>query len=159
MIGGLELDGRDVVESAVKPLGVEPVHPAQRGKFDVVDAAPRALLADQLGLVQAVGRFGQRVVVAVADRPDRGDRPELGEPFAVADRGELAAGIGVAHQPLKRGPAAPRLRGWCATPMPAASSPRSATANVSPSSGRSPRSGRSATATTAMILLLLLRAV
>jgi len=43
MIGGLELDRRDVVESAVKPLGVEPMHPPERGEFDVVDAAPWSL--------------------------------------------------------------------------------------------------------------------
>jgi hypothetical protein len=63
MVGDLELEGRDVVEGSVKPLGVEPVHPTERGELDVVDAAPGALLADQLGLVEAVGRLGQSIVV------------------------------------------------------------------------------------------------
>ncbi len=61
MISGLELDRRDVIEGAVKPLVVEPVDPPERGELDVVDAAPRALLTDQLGLVEAVGGLGQGV--------------------------------------------------------------------------------------------------
>ncbi len=31
----LELRGRDIAEVAVETLGVVPVHPAQRGEFDV----------------------------------------------------------------------------------------------------------------------------
>lgn len=38
----LELGGRDVAERTVEAVLVEPVHPVQRGQFEVVDAAPAA---------------------------------------------------------------------------------------------------------------------
>jgi hypothetical protein len=60
MIGVLELCRWQIVEVAVQPLGVVPGHPPERGEFDGLDGAPRALLGpvDQLRLVQAVDRFG-----------------------------------------------------------------------------------------------------
>jgi hypothetical protein len=81
----------------VESLVVVPVHPPQRGELDLLDGLPRAGAggaADQLGLVVAVDALGQRVIEAVADRPDRRDRADLGEPFAVADRGELGESLG-----------------------------------------------------------------
>ena len=57
----------------------------------------------ELGLVVAVDGLGQGVVVAVADGPDRGDGADLGEPFAVADGGELRPGIAVTPQPVAAG--------------------------------------------------------
>jgi len=104
-IPGFVLDRRDVAERAVEPRGVEPGDPPERGQLDVVDGAPRALLADQLGLVERVDGLGQRVVVAVADRADRGQRAELGQPLAVPNRRELTARVGVTHEPLQRGAA------------------------------------------------------
>jgi len=50
---GFELGGWDITEFAVEAPGVEPFDPAKGGEFDVVDVAPRALPADQLGLVEA----------------------------------------------------------------------------------------------------------
>ena len=44
-------------------------------------------------------------VEAVADGADRGHRAELGETLTVANRGELAAGIGVTPQPVELGAA------------------------------------------------------
>ena len=38
---------------------------------------------DELGLVKAIDRLGQSVVVAVADAADRGFDPGLGEAFSV----------------------------------------------------------------------------
>jgi hypothetical protein len=67
-IRGFELDGRDVVESAVKPLVVEPGDPPERGQLDVVDAAPRTLLTDQLCLVERVDRLGQSVDAPMSRR-------------------------------------------------------------------------------------------
>src|SRR5206468_4795886 len=49
----------------------------------------------------------QGIVEAVADCPDRRDRADLGEPFAVADRGELRPGVAVAAQPIVVAAAAP----------------------------------------------------
>ena len=60
---------------------VEPVDPLQGGDLDVVDVAPGALGADQLGLVSADLGLGEGVVVGVADRADRGVDAGLDEPF------------------------------------------------------------------------------
>ena len=63
-VGGLELVGRGVVEVAMDPVGVEPVDPAEGGQLDVLDRAPWASVGapDQLGLVETVGRFRERVI-------------------------------------------------------------------------------------------------
>ncbi len=45
-----------------------------------------ARFADQLGLVQAINRFAQRIVIAVANAPNRGGDTRLGQTVAVADR-------------------------------------------------------------------------
>jgi putative transposase len=106
----LELGRWPVAEVAVQARGVVPVHPAQRGEFDVLDGLPWLLPggpADQLGLVVAVDRLGQGVVVGVTDRADRRDCADLGEPLAIAHRCELRPGIRVTPQPLQRGAAGP----------------------------------------------------
>ena len=86
-----------------------PVHPAEGGEFDVVDGAPGALsgASDGLGLEQRVHRFGQRVVMGVPDRADRRCGAGLVEALAVADAGELAAGVGVRNEALETRPACP----------------------------------------------------
>jgi hypothetical protein len=61
----LELDGRQIAEVAVQALSVVPVRPPERGQLDFLDRLPRTLAggaADQLGLVVAVDRLGQRIV-------------------------------------------------------------------------------------------------
>ena len=62
-VGLLELRRRGVAEVAVEALVVVPVHPAQGGQFDVVDAAPGAPggAADQFGLVEADDGLGEGV--------------------------------------------------------------------------------------------------
>ena len=102
---GFELGRWDVTEVAVEAFGVVPVHPAERRELDIGDGLPRPLTGptDELGLVEAVHRFRERVVVAVTDRPDRRDRAEFGEAFAVTDARELAAGIGVTPQSFELG--------------------------------------------------------
>ena len=49
---------------------VEPVDIVERRPFDMLHVAPGSLAVDQLGLVDAVERFGERVV-AVALGADR----------------------------------------------------------------------------------------
>jgi hypothetical protein len=49
----LVLDRRDVAAGAAEASVVEPVDVLQRREFDVVEAAPGAAAADELGLVQA----------------------------------------------------------------------------------------------------------
>ena len=47
---------------------VEPVDPFECGELDLVNVAPRPVRVDDLGLLEAVDRFGQGVVVGVAVR-------------------------------------------------------------------------------------------
>jgi hypothetical protein len=88
---GFELGRWEVADRLEEPAMVEPVDPLQGGVLDLVDALPRAVPADQLGLVQADDRFGQGVIERVAAGTDRSDGAGLGEPFGVADRQVLAA--------------------------------------------------------------------
>lgn len=74
---GLELDRRDVVQAAVQPAGVEPVHPALGGGLEVVDAPPRSLALGALGLVEPDQAFGLGIVVRITDGADRGDRSRV----------------------------------------------------------------------------------
>ena len=87
----LVLDRWDQADFAVQPSVVEPVHVLGDGDLQVVDAFPRSLVADQLGLEQRVERLGQRVVVGVAAGADRGDRAGLGQALGVANGDVLNA--------------------------------------------------------------------
>ena len=57
--GGFVLGGGSHPDGRVWPGGVEPVDPLSGGDLDGVDVLPRALVADQLGLVQGVQSLGQ----------------------------------------------------------------------------------------------------
>jgi len=89
IVRGFELGRGHVVEGSVEPDGVEPGDPGQRCELDVIDGLPGSEASDQLGLVEAVDRLGQSVVVGVADEPDGRERTELSDAFAVAQRREL----------------------------------------------------------------------
>ena len=69
---------------------VEPADPFEGGQFDGFAGWP-APAVDHLGLVQAVDRLGQGVVVAVALAADGGLDAGLGETFGVADAEVLRA--------------------------------------------------------------------
>ena len=69
-----------------------------------VDVLPRALVADQLGLVPRVERLGQSVVIGIALPPHRGDRLAIGQGSPVANRPVLHAAVGVVHQARQVGP-------------------------------------------------------
>ena len=62
----------EVVEVVVGALGVVPVDPEQGLGLDVLDVAPGAEPADELGLVGSDRGLGQGVVVGVADAADWG---------------------------------------------------------------------------------------
>ena len=66
------LDGCEVVAVFVGAAVVEPVHPFGGGDLEVVDALPWPSRLDQLGLVKAVDRFGECVVIGQADGAGRG---------------------------------------------------------------------------------------
>jgi len=59
-----------VAELAVESAGVEPFDVGEGGELDVLDVAPRSLPADELGLMEAVHRFGEGIIEAVPDRSD-----------------------------------------------------------------------------------------
>ena len=97
VVGGFEFGWEDVADGGVEPGGVPPVHPGQGGQLDVVDGAPRPLVADEFALVEADHRFGQGVVVRVTPGPDRGDRPFGRQPFGVDD-GQVLPGFNRSSQ-------------------------------------------------------------
>jgi len=68
---------------------VEPVHPFERGVLDSVHAPPGAAPVDDLGLVETVDRFGQGIVVAIADAAHGGFKAGLGEALGIFDRDVL----------------------------------------------------------------------
>ena len=78
VIGSLQIDRWDVAAVFVEAAVVEPVDPFGGGQFDFFDGAPGLAGFDQFGLVQAVDRLGQSVVVGATDCPDRGLDSRLG---------------------------------------------------------------------------------
>src|SRR5829696_8350875 len=95
--------GRGQVPNGFKQATVVPVDPSQGGQLDRVQAAPGALTADQFDLEQANDRFSHRVVVGVANRPDRGLSASHDESFGVTNRAVLFRFKGSSQHPT--GPA------------------------------------------------------
>lgn len=94
------LERRHIPEVAVQPLRVVPVHPSQCRELEIIDRFPRPRLrwpAHQLGLVVAVHRLSESVVIAVANGPDRGRRPDLGKTLTVTNGRELTARIAIEY--------------------------------------------------------------
>ena len=89
VVGGFRLGRRDVADRLEETTVVEPVDPFEGGELDSLEAAPWASAVDDLGLEQAVDRFGESVVVAVADTADRWFDAGLGKAFSVFDRDVL----------------------------------------------------------------------
>lgn len=77
---------RDVADGLEQPLVVELVDPFEHSIFDGFEAAPWPVSVDHFGLVEAVDRLGQRVVVAVTDAAERGFDPGFGESLGIFDR-------------------------------------------------------------------------
>jgi hypothetical protein len=77
---------------------VEPVHPLKGSVLDCFEVAPRPAPVDHLGLVEAVDRLGQSVVIAVADAADRGLDPGLGQALGVLDRYVLRPAVAMMDQ-------------------------------------------------------------
>ena len=81
---------RDEADGLQKPAIVEPVHPLEGCELDGLEVAPRSASMDDLGLVEAIDRFGEGVVVRVADAADGGLDSGFGEALGVLDRNILA---------------------------------------------------------------------
>lgn len=69
--------GRDVADGLEQAAVIEPVDPFERRMFDRLERTPRPTPVDQLGLVEAVDRLGQGVVITVADAAVRRLDPGL----------------------------------------------------------------------------------
>ena len=59
----LEFDGWDESDLAVRAPVVEPVDVLRDGELEVIDAAPRSSVTQQLGLEERVERLGEGVLL------------------------------------------------------------------------------------------------
>ena len=94
---------RDVADGLQQPAIVEPVHPFEGRELDGLEVAPRAASMDDLGLVETVDRFGEGVVVTVADAADRRLDPGFGQALGVLDRDILGAAIAMMDEAAATG--------------------------------------------------------
>src|SRR3954453_20067948 len=95
---------------------VVPVDRLSGGELDMVDATPGTLLLDQLGLVEAVDRLGQRVVERRADSTGRGPNTGCSETFAMGQRDVLRPVVVVVDQPGQISPSSrARVQMACST--------------------------------------------
>jgi hypothetical protein len=62
---------RDIPDWFQKTAVVEPIDPFEHGELHGFEVAPRSPSMDDLGLVKTIDRFGQSVVVTVANASDR----------------------------------------------------------------------------------------
>ena len=95
-VGGVvrrfDLDGWNVADLAVQAPVVEPVDVFGDRELEVIDALPRAAIADQLCLEQRVERYRERIVVTIAPASDGRDSAGVGESLGVAD-GTILTGL------------------------------------------------------------------
>ena len=63
IVGLLELGWRDISAGAVEPLGVVPVNPRRGCELELPERSPAFSAADEFGLVEAVDRLGESVVI------------------------------------------------------------------------------------------------
>ena len=71
MVSFFGVGGQNVSDGHQKAAVVEPIGPFERGELQGFEVAPRSPSMDDLGLVKTVDRFGQSVVVTVANASDR----------------------------------------------------------------------------------------
>lgn len=95
--------GRDAANGLQQPTMVEPIDPFERGVLNSFEAALGSAPVDHLGFVETVDRFGQSVVVAVADTADRRLDAGLGEALGVLDRQVLRSAVAVVDQAAPMG--------------------------------------------------------
>ena len=77
---------------------VEPIDPFQRGELDGFKTAPRSTAMNDLSLVKAVDRFGESIVVGIANASDRWLDPCVRQAFRISDRDILAAAVAVVDE-------------------------------------------------------------
>ena len=104
IVVGFSFSWRDVPDGPKQAAVVEPVDPFQSRHFDGLQTAPRPAAADDLGLVETIDRFGQGVVIGVADAADGGFDARFSQTFGVTDRDVLTAAITVMHLSMRTQP-------------------------------------------------------
>src|ERR1035437_7610729 len=98
MVSLLELCRRYISAGGMDPALVPPGDPDGSCQFDLVGCPPGPMAADQLGLVEAIDRLGQGVVVAVTFGADGVHDTGLGQSFDVSDGQVLDAAIAVVDE-------------------------------------------------------------
>ena len=81
-------------------LTIEPADPLEDRELDLLEAAPRPVRVDHLGLIEPADRLRQGVVVRVSDAAHRGLDPSQSESIRKPDRQVLDATIPVMDQVL-----------------------------------------------------------
>src|SRR5919109_2294890 len=84
-------------ERLMEPDVVNPADVLDHRQLELRSGAPDAV-GDQLGLEAVDERLGERVLVGVTDRADRGQHAVIGQRLGVVDRGVLATAIGVVDE-------------------------------------------------------------
>jgi hypothetical protein len=99
LVQGLVLDRCPAAAGSVKSSIVVSIDPRRRGGVDFTKIVPRVPGFNQLGLVQADRRFGERVVKGIADAgPIEASIPSVDEVLGEPERRVLATGVRMVHQ-------------------------------------------------------------
>ena len=85
MVSFFCLGWRYVADGLKKASVVEPIDPFQSGELHGFGVSPRSSSMDDLGLLKAVDRFGESVVIGITDAPDRRLDARLRQPFGIAN--------------------------------------------------------------------------
>jgi len=76
---------RDASNRTKQTPVVEPIDPAEGGRFQILHVAPRALTVNQLGFVETIYRFSEGVVVGIPDAADRRFDASLSQTLGLAN--------------------------------------------------------------------------
>jgi hypothetical protein len=89
---------RYIPDRLQKPSMIEPIDPFQGGELHRIEAAPWSTPIDDFGLVESVDRFGEGVVVTVADASDRRFDASFCQSLGIPNGHVLNAAIRVMHE-------------------------------------------------------------
>ena len=90
IVKSLEFHWRHISAVFIQAPVVEPVQVGRRFRLNVIRIPPWPPRLDQLRLIQTIDRFGQRIVMRVADSADRRINPGFEETLGETNRRILA---------------------------------------------------------------------
>ena len=99
MVSFFSLGWRDIPDGLQEAAVVEPVDPFQCGELHGFELAPRSPAMDDVGLVKTVDRFGESIVVTVANASNGRLDAHLGQSFEIVNGHVLRAAIRTMNQP------------------------------------------------------------